>query len=170
MDNKTKILIIFPVILIIIFTSMTKLVHFDNKSFSGLLSSLRSDVRGGLSENVSMMLKSEPPAAPVEPKKRVSGGRILRSPIDFNSAGGAGGFPPVSLDSVAPQAGKNILSLIVIQDHIKMAIIKGALVKEGDRIDGMKVAKIAHDKVLLTKPGEKEGGVQEQWLYMEKIK
>ncbi|MBI5195353.1 MAG: hypothetical protein HZA10_03425 [Nitrospirae bacterium] len=149
---------------------MTNLIHFDDKSFSGLLSSLRSNVRGSLSENESMMLESEPPAAAVKPKQRVSEGGISKSPIDFSSAGSAGGFPTVSLDSVAPQAGKNILSLIVIQDKIKMAIIKGALVKEGDRIDGMKVAKIEHDKVLLTKRGDKKGEIQEQWLYMEKIK
>ncbi|MBI4710671.1 MAG: hypothetical protein HY759_06185 [Nitrospirae bacterium] len=149
---------------------MTNLVHFDDKSLSGLLSSLRSNVRGGLSDNESILLESEPPAAVMKPKQRVSGGGISKSPIDFSSAGSAGGFPTAPLDSVVPQAGKSILSLIVIQENIKMAIIKGALVKEGDRIDGMKVAKIEHDKVLLTKKGDKKGEVQEQWLYMEKIK
>ena len=71
-------------------------------------------------------------------------------------------FPTVALDTLAPQA-EGGLSLIVIIGKSRMAIIKGVVVKEGDSIDGVKIARIETDRVLLKDKTT-------QWLYMEKIK
>jgi len=55
------------------------------------------------------------------------------------------------------------LSLVVISDNSKMAIINGQVLREGDRINGMKVKKIEPERVLIK---DKES----EWLYLENTK
>ncbi len=52
------------------------------------------------------------------------------------------------------------LSLVVISDNSKMAIINGQVVREGDTINGMNVKKIEAARVLIK---DKES----EWLYLE---
>ena len=51
------------------------------------------------------------------------------------------------------------LSLIVISGNKKRAIMNGKLVKEGDRINGMKIARIEEKRILLKNKSS-------QWIYL----
>ena len=95
-----------------------------------------------------------------ELKKLIVSGAI-NSPIDFQK-------PQVvqksaSKDDRVPQEEsieKNV-SLIIISGSRKMAMIEGRLLKEGDRIDGVMIAAIEPDRVLLKSKVS-------QWVYIEK--
>ena len=146
MDNKIKIAIVFPVILIIILVLIAKSIHF----------------KGKFSEIEMQTLKFTPSDIMLKQRERAQVSEDLKSPIDFTHAGSQGLFPTVALDTLAPQA-EGGLSFVVISGKGRMAIIKGVVVKEGDSIDGVKIAKIETDRVLLKDKTT-------QWLYMEKIK
>ena len=53
------------------------------------------------------------------------------------------------------------LSLTVITDNARMAVINGEPVKEGDIVDGMKIKKIEPERVLVKNKTA-------TWLYLEK--
>ncbi|MEK7238872.1 MAG: hypothetical protein AAB012_05180 [Nitrospirota bacterium] len=146
MDNKIKISIVFPVILIIILVLIANSIHF----------------KGKFSEIEMQTLKFTPSDIMLKQKERAQVREDLKSPIDFTRAGSGGLFPTVALDTLAPQA-EGGLSLVVISGKSRMAIIKGVVVKEGDSIDGVKIVRIEPDRVLLKDKTT-------QWLYMEKIK
>ncbi len=57
----------------------------------------------------------------------------------------------------------NSLSLTIIGDDARMAIINGELVKEGDMLEGMQIQKIEPERVLINNKNAK-------WLYLEKTK
>ncbi|MDP3297014.1 MAG: hypothetical protein Q8N09_05390 [Thermodesulfovibrionia bacterium] len=146
MDNKIKISIVFPVILIIILILIANSIHF----------------KGKFSEIEMQTLKFKPSGIMLKQRESAQVSADLKSPIDFTHVGSQGLFPTVALDTLAPQAGGG-LSLIVISGKSRMAIIKGVVVKEGDSIDGVKIVRIELDRVLLKDKTT-------QWLYMEKIK
>jgi hypothetical protein len=150
MDNKTKILIIFPPVLIIIFIFIATSVPFEEK-LSGAekqtLEFIPSDIR--IKEREIIHVTGE-----------------LKIPMGLNISGVTGDFllSPAE-DDLVSQIGynDNTLSLIVISGKSRMAIIKGVVVKEGDNIGGIKVVKIEPQRVLLRNKTTK-------WLYMEKTK
>ncbi len=151
MENKVKILIVFPIILIIILILIANSIHF----------------KGELSKTEMQTLSFTPSDVMVKQRPRIQISEDLKSPVDFNPVSSVqGAFPPVPLGTLAPQAdypGKTGLSLIVISGKNRMAIIRGIVVKEGDRIDGIRIAKIEPDRVLLKNNTD-------EWLHMEKIK
>jgi len=57
----------------------------------------------------------------------------------------------------------NAISLIVVNGKRKMAIIRGVIVTEGDSIDGMRIAKIEPDRILLKNKTER-------WIFLEKAR
>lgn len=79
------------------------------------------------------------------------------------------GYPPEALTQLAPAggppqdpgAGAQGVSMVVIKDRSRMAIVGGEVVKEGDRTRHGKVMRITKSGVLMK---SEEG---ERWLYIE---
>lgn len=147
MDNKTKILIAFP------FVFVTALFIAANYF----------PFKGGLTDIEDRVLAFTPASLSIKERPAVSVSGEIKSPIDFSS-------PAVSASvekegDLVPEMDYNdtYLSLIVISGKRKMAIIKGSLVREGESIDGMKIARIEPDRVLVKNKTEK-------WLYLERAK
>lgn len=79
------------------------------------------------------------------------------------------GFPTAPLLKMAPTKGSPAISppqadsrvsFILINEHSRLAIIDGKVVREGDTVNRGKVSRIQRDKVLLTgKEGEKWLGI-----------
>jgi hypothetical protein len=97
----------------------------------------------------------------------------VRSPLEVVE-GKAKDFPSEALVNIAPvvsnennkdtEKDKNItqrLSLVLVKDHVKLAIVNGIVVKEGDMIKNRKVQKITKDGIILK---DSEG---EKWLKIE---
>jgi hypothetical protein len=97
----------------------------------------------------------------------------MRSPLE-DMEGRAREFPLEALADIAPVIGdekhkgmekeKNTtqkLSLILIKDHARLAIVNGIVVREGDMTKSGKVQKITKDGIILK---DSEG---EKWLKIE---
>jgi hypothetical protein len=145
MDNKTKILIAFPVALVIILIIAANHVPFVKD----------------LSNAEKQVLEFIPADLKIEEEKMSAVIGKLKSPMEFIHAETV--RRPALKDEPVPQKDhdERSISLIVISGGKKMAIIEGRLVKEGDRVDGTKVAAIEPGRVLL----EDETS---QWLYLKK--
>ncbi|MBI5050800.1 MAG: hypothetical protein HZC11_08025 [Nitrospirae bacterium] len=166
MDKKIKKLIVFPVILIIILMVIANSVNLKSKLFYLLLKGELSESEMQILQGVKQLpVQSTPSDIRIKQQQRVHIVKELGSPIDFKPPAPAGvPFPPVSLEELAPKTGgKDMLNLIVVSDKIRMAVIKGIVVKEGESINGITIARIEPDRVLLKNKTS-------QWLYMEKIK
>lgn len=152
MDNKTKILIIFPPVLAIILIFVATSITFKDE----------------LSEAERQTLVFTPPDFKIKRRQIIHVEKELKSPI-VPGVSTAKGLPPSKTEvDLASQIltsqieyNNNALSLIVISGKRKMAIIKGVIVKEGDSIEGMKVVKIEPQRVLLSNKTT-------QWIYIEK--
>ena len=88
----------------------------------------------------------------------------------MTTKGGGRGYPSESLAQLAPQGGQagdagadkpSVVSMVVIRDRYKMAIINGEVVKEGDRTKNGRILRITKNGVLIKNT---EG---EQWLKIE---
>lgn len=145
MDNKTKILIAFPVVLVIILIFAANHIPFG-KDFSNA---------------EKQVLEFIPADLNIKEEKMAPVSRVLNSPMDFIYTETV--ESPALKDDPVPQKDhdERSVSLIVISGGKKMAIIEGRLVNEGDKIDGMKIAAIEPGRVLL----ENETS---QWLYLKK--
>jgi hypothetical protein len=146
-DNKTKTLILLPWAIITLLAVAANYINFK----SG-----HTDAERFVLDFTSMDLK-------IKEKQKVRITRALKEVFDFSSSEAI----PNGLmsDSLEPQT-DNIearLSLIVINDKNKAAVINGTLIKEGDRIDDKKVVTIEKNRVLLKSSFAK-------WIYMEKQK
>jgi hypothetical protein len=97
-----------------------------------------------------------------------------RSPLEDKEGGGAKDFPSEALADIAPairdeknkgvEKEKNTtqkLSLILIKDRARLAIVNGIVVREGDMTKSGKVQKITKDGIILK---DSEG---EKWLKIE---
>ena len=96
----------------------------------------------------------------------------IKSPLEVME-GRTKDFPSEALADIAPvvrdeknkaEKEKNIaqkLSLILIKDHAKLAIVNGAVVREGDMTKSGKVQKITKEGIILK---DSEG---EKWLKIE---
>lgn len=70
-------------------------------------------------------------------------------------------YPPVALAELAPpqeSPAEDGVSLIVLGEATKLAVVKGTVVREGDLLQGSRVARIQKDGVLL------RNGKEEKWL------
>lgn len=77
----------------------------------------------------------------------------LKSPLEIPEAF----IPPIL--TTADEPGKGV-SLIMIREEEKIAIINGKIVREGDVIDKMEILKIEKDKIFIKSNRTK-------WIYME---
>jgi hypothetical protein len=85
----------------------------------------------------------------------------LRDPL---GQGQVKDYPPIALAEVAPPQGsatESGVSLIVTGRKTKLAVVQGAVLKEGDAFQGTKVARIQKDGVLL------KNGKEEKWLMVK---
>ena len=133
MDKKTKLLIAFPVVLVIILMVIAGYIPFA-KDFSTaeeqILEFIPADLK--IKEEIKVL---------------VSG--YLKSPMDFISPETV--RKSASEGASAPEKSpyEKRVSLIVISGKKKLAIIEGRLVTEGDIIDGIKIAAIEPGRVIL---------------------
>jgi hypothetical protein len=83
----------------------------------------------------------------------------LKSPVT-SSRGQSRGFPEIPLSEMLPasQTNTRTVSLILIKDGRKMALIGNQFVKEGDVVGAGRIVRIDKARVLMT-----EGGVR-TWL------
>ena len=143
-DNKTKVLIALPLALIIIFAVAATYIPFQNA-----LSGAEQKILNFMPENLQII-----------EKEQVVISNSLHSPFDFSTD--TAEYNPGQESDLVPQLDYNDkgLSLIVISGEKKMAFINGILRKEGDKVDGMIIARIEPGKVLLKDKGS-------QWLYLK---
>lgn len=144
MDNKTKVLLFFPVIFTVVLIIVGNCIDF----------------KGGHTEGEKLMLNFSPSDLSIKEKHRNHITRTLNGFFDFHNSA----LPPGLAHSEVPrETGHNNgrLSLTVISDNRKMAIIDGMLIKEGDKIDDKIIVKIETDRVLLKDRSSK-------WVYLER--
>lgn len=150
MDNKTKILIFFPLTVVIILAVIACYLPFKR----------------GLSAPEENVLNFSPAGLAIKDVQSVSANQDIESPLDFtitaaedtalpDNAAVPGNNPTVSSDLTLRG-----LSLIIISGENRTAIIKGVPLKEGDQIADIKIVKIEPDRVLI-----KDKTLQ--WMYMD---
>jgi hypothetical protein len=144
MDRKTGIFIALPLVLIIVF----------------VMAAYQIPLKGVLSEFEIEMLAFTPSDLKVRIKQITHKIGDLDGYFDFESI--VAGNATENEDDLVKENGYNDtgLSLIVISGKKKMAIMNGKLVKEGDRINGMKIARIEEKKILLKNKSS-------QWIYLK---
>lgn len=141
MNNKIKILLLLPPVLILLCIFIANSIPFD-QSFSESESRIRDFISSDLKIS--------------DIKKTGIAGHI-KGPFDFTRS-----IATIPNDKVSNlDYNDSSLSLTVISDNARMAIINGELVKEGDLLDGMKIQKIEPERVLINNKTAK-------WLYLEK--
>lgn len=147
MDNRIKILIAFPFAFTIILFIAANYISFEEE----------------LTKTEEHILAFMPVGLAVKQTSDAPFGREVKSPMDFSIPGSAG--IQAGRSDLAPEKNynDNAVSLIVVSGKRKMAIIRGVIVTEGDRIDGMRVAKIEPDRILLKNKTER-------WIFLEKIR
>lgn len=141
MNNKTKMLLLLPPLLILLCVIIANSIPFDqsfSESESQILDFISSDLK-------------------IAEKKITRLTRNIKGPFDFNVK------QAVARNDKVTQIDYNdkSLSLVVISDNSKMAIIGGQVVKEGDSVYGLKVKKIEPERVLIKNK-------KAEWLYLEK--
>lgn len=143
MDRKTRILVTLPIAFTIILAVVAYYIPFGRI----------------LSDSEAEILNFLPSEFKIRTKRIKYTYKNADAPFDFSR--------PVNNEQMSSREvqheKKDGLSLVVISGSKKMAIIHGKLVKEGDDVNGMKVAKIETDRVLL-------GGKTMKWLYLERAK
>jgi hypothetical protein len=156
MDNKTKILIFFPFVLVIILAVTANYIPFDR----------------GLSATEESVSRFRPANIAIKEIQRIDSVPDIKGPLDFNYSAAGNSSPPdndlvsdhdLGLNNKSTDLNKSddkVLSLIIISGGNRSAIIKGVPVKEGDTIADMKIVKIQHDRVLLKDKTLK-------WMYLE---
>ncbi|MBF0505612.1 MAG: hypothetical protein HQL09_02150 [Nitrospirae bacterium] len=157
-DKKTGILIALPFIAIAAAVLLLPYAKFE-PSVSGSERQLAGFTTG----NIPSISKREPFTA-----------SALDSPIKIavvqNSPNKT--FPGESLSQLAPPPGTthaqaaplpkaDVVSLIVVNNDNKMAIINGKVVREGEKSDGRLVVKIEKNRVLL------KDKTESKWLKIE---
>jgi len=141
MNNKTKMLLLLPPILFVLCVIAAGSLPFDqslSESESQILDFISSDLKI-IEQQKSRIVKN------------------IKGPFDFAKHSG-----PVQNVKVSKlDYNERSLSLTVITDNARMAVINGEPVKEGDIVDGMKIKKIEPERVLVKNKTAK-------WLYLEK--
>jgi hypothetical protein len=144
MDNKSKFLIALPSALVILMLFAAYYVPFDadlSRASQQILAFVHSDIG-------------------IEERKGSKYIRNLKSPIEFPQSIKT----DVDADSGDDQSKENQedqVSLIVISNGNKMAMIDGMPLKEGDSYDDKRVVKIEPDRVLLKNKTSR-------WVYIGK--
>ena len=100
----------------------------------------------------------------------------LKSPIEISSGPGKE-YPPVPLNEIAPQHGQTEavssefkVSMIIISNKSRMAIVNGEVVGEESVIEKKIVKKIEKDRVLIAGHGLKDNKFSSTWFMLEEAK
>lgn len=150
MDDKTKILIFFPLTAVIILAVIACYLPFKR----------------GLSASEESVLNFNPAGLAIKDVQKVSLNPDFKSLLDFTFIAAE---DTAQTDNASVPANNSIasndlsvrgLSLIIISGENRTAIIKGVPLKEGEQIADMKVVKIEPDRVLI-----KDKTLQ--WMYMD---
>lgn len=136
-------MILLPVIIIVLLVTAASLVPMEKS----------------LSETEQLLLDFKASDLTVKTRPGAGVTKYIKGPFDFSVK------QAKARDDKVKQIDYNDtrLSLVVISDNSKMAIINGQVVREGDRINGIKVKKIEPARVLIK---DKES----EWLYLENTK
>ncbi|GAB4416304.1 MAG: hypothetical protein OHK0032_12370 [Thermodesulfovibrionales bacterium] len=151
MDRNMKIKIALPFLLIIISLAAVKLINF----------------KPALTPEEIRILGFVPERMDIEERQPFEINKDIRSPIEIVKKKE---FPSTPLSAVAPQVSEPEkplelkISMIVVSEGRRMAIVNGLVVKEGDGISSAKVAKIEKNRILIA---ERQ---KTRWIYMEGIK
>ncbi len=143
MNNKTKMLLLLPPLLIVLCVFAANSIPFDQsltESESQILDFISSDLK-------------------ISEKQTTRTGKSIKGPFDFTKK--SAHIPKDKVSDI--DYNENSLSLTVISENVRMAIINGEIVKEGDVLKGMKIQKIEPERVLVNNKNA-------QWLYLEKTK
>lgn len=143
MDNRTRLFLVLPFVLAAVMA-----VAADHIPFGTTLNNTASDIMSFVPRELKIREQAFLPVT-----------RGLQGPFDFTAATEDGRTNPDG-SAAAGGGSRRGLSLIVIGKERKMALIEDTLVKEGDRIDDKKVARIESDRILLMDKTM-------QWKYME---
>jgi hypothetical protein len=146
MDNKTKILLFFPIALAVILAVAANYVEIP---FSK-----------GIPETANSIAAFTPAGLKIKEKRRVDSSPDLKSLLDFDHSGAAETSLQVNNTVHREDNNDKGVSLIIISGAEKSAVINGVPVKEGDRIADMKIVRIEADRVLLKNKTLK-------WMYIE---
>lgn len=155
MDGRLKILAVLPFLLVIVSFITTKVVNFES----------------ALTAKEKQVLEFTPEKIEMIERQALVVKNDLKGPIKTIKSTLSRDFPSKPLSVIAPQIARNggekiiegTVSLIVIGGEKKIAIVNGVVVKEGDSVGGMKIAKIEKDRILIKSNGTK-------WLHLEGIK
>jgi len=152
MDRYMKIKIALPFLLIVVSLAAVRWVNF----------------KPALTPAEARILGFSPERLDIEERPPFEVNRDLGSPIEITKKRE---FPPTPLSAVAPRVEavqerplELKVSMIVVGEGRRMAIVNGLVVREGDGIGPAKVAKIEKDRLLIA---ERQ---KTRWIYMEGIK
>lgn len=145
MDNRTKLLLVCPLLAIALLTAAATCVNFPREHTA----------------NERSMLDFTPTNLDILEQPRAGLVRAMRGPFDIVPP--SAGFTAVASSggSAADVSRGNGLTLTVVNGVNRMAMIDGVLVKEGDRIDDKIIARIEPQRVLIQ-------GRFKQWIYLER--
>lgn len=128
-------------------------------------------IKPGLSPQERQLAQYEYKKIEVNERRPATVSGLKNPMLGVVAAGASGkGYPAESLTQLAPPgtpekdtAGENVpkVSMVVIKDRSRMAIINGEVVREGDRTKRGKVLRITRNGVLI------KNGEGEQWLRIE---
>lgn len=151
-DRYMKIKIALPFLLIIVSLAAVRWINF----------------KPALTPDEVRILGLTPERIDIEERLPFEVNRDLGSPIEIMKKKE---FPPMPLSAVAPRVSVEPekplelkISMIVVLEGRRMAIVNGLVVREGDGIGSAKVTKIEKDRILIA---EKQ---KTRWIYMEGIK
>lgn len=155
MNGRLKILAVLPFLVVIASFITTKVVNFESV----------------LTAKEKQVLEFVPGKIEVIERQALVVKNDLKSPIEIIKSTLSRDFPSKPLSVIAPRIARDegekiiegIVSLIVIGGERKIAIVNGVVVKEGDSVGGMEIAKIEKDRILIKSNGTK-------WLHLEGIK
>lgn len=163
-DRRMKIQMALPFLLIIISLFAAKIISF----------------KPTLTPAEMRMLGFVPEKIDIREKEPFTVSRDLKSP--FETAKAPPGYPSVPLSAVAPQTPAGAkphlepakppselrVSMILVTEGRRMAIVNGLVVKEGDGIATMRIAKIERNRILLKEVDGKPA--ETRWIYLEEKK
>ncbi|MEW6162906.1 MAG: hypothetical protein AB1606_06310 [Nitrospirota bacterium] len=157
MERSKIILIVLPFLLIIVSLLTMKLINF----------------KPALTPEEMRMAGFVPERIELPERGRITAVKDLRSPIEIVKAPPQG-FPPVPLSAMAPQNGEKPVelkvSMIVVSEGRRMAIMNGLVVNEGDSIGRIRITKIERNRILLTEHREQNAEQRIRWVYLQGIK
>ncbi len=156
MNNKIKLQIILPFLLIIAVLIISRFVSFQ-PSFSA---------------NEMKLINFTPEKINLSERQGYAISENFKSPIEAMKIPDKS-FPTVPLSQIAPQKGDTTVepfeikvSMIVINEK-RLAIVNGIVIREGDSIGSLKVLKIEKDRILLKDIHQKVGN---RWAYLGEAK